>query len=144
MVLFHSENGYNIPNKQLIKNWLKSVCSDNNKILKDINIIFMSDEQLLNINQQYLNHDYYTDVITFDYCTNNTVSGDIYISIDRVKDNSEKFKASFRKELLRVIVHGVLHLLGYADKTDLQKNEMRNFEDKYLGDFLLNDFINEK
>jgi probable rRNA maturation factor len=101
----------------------------------DINFIFCSDEHLLGINKQYLNHDTYTDIVTFDYSSEaqqQPVSGDIFISIDRVKENAEKFSKSFEDELHRVIIHGVLHLLGYKDKTKSAKEEMTKEEDMSL------------
>ena len=98
----------------------------------DIVLIFCSDEYLLEINKKHLNHDYYTDIITFDYCVDKIVSGDLYISIDRVKDNAKAFNETFMNELNRVVIHGVLHLCGYNDKTDSDQKIMRNLENKYL------------
>ena len=98
----------------------------------DIVLIFCSDQYLLEINKKHLNHDYYTDIITFDYCVEKIVSGDLYISIDRVKENSKTFNESFINELSRVVIHGVLHLCGYNDKTEADQKIMRNLENKYL------------
>jgi len=98
----------------------------------DIVLIFCSDQYLLEINKKHLNHDYYTDIITFDYCVEKIVSGDLYISIDRVKENSKIFNESFINELNRVVIHGVLHLCGYNDKTEADQKIMRNLENKYL------------
>ena len=98
----------------------------------DLNFVFCSDDYLLNINRQYLQHDYYTDVITFDYCQGNNISGDIYISIDRVAENAQHYGFSFDAELYRVILHGVLHLCGYGDKTNEEQTLMRAKEDCYL------------
>ena len=98
----------------------------------DIVLIFCSDEYLLEINKKHLNHDYYTDIITFDYCLDKIVSGDLYISIDRVKENAKAFNETFMNELNRVVIHGVLHLCGYNDKTETDQKIMRNLENKYL------------
>ena len=98
----------------------------------DINIIFCSDEFLLNINKEYLQHDYYTDIITFDYCEDIIVSGDLFISTDRVNDNAKEFNTGFEKELFRVIIHGVLHLIGFKDKSPEEKLKMTDKEDEYL------------
>ena len=102
------------------------------KILGDISIIFVSDSYLLEMNQKYLNHDYYTDIITFDYCDMNIVSGDLFISVDRVQENAETFDVDVLTELHRVMIHGVLHLCGYKDKTEEEERNMRELENKYL------------
>lgn len=116
------------------KHWLSQVIYKNEKQEGNINFIFCSDTYLLDINKKYLNHDYYTDVITFDYCESTIISGDIFISTDRIKENAETFDVSFDKELSRVLVHGVLHLLGYNDKKLEEKKAMTFWEDKYLKD----------
>jgi rRNA maturation RNase YbeY len=100
----------------------------------EISIILCSDKYLLNLNIDYLKHNYYTDIITFNYVEGNTISGDLFISIDRVKENSEQFNTSFTKELYRVIFHGLLHLTGYNDKTDEEKIIMRGKEELYLSE----------
>ncbi len=102
------------------------------KIPGDISYIFCSDDYLLEINKQYLNHDYYTDVITFDYCENGIISGDIFISVDTIKSNAQEYSVTFEKELQRVMIHGVLHLVGYKDKQDDDQKVMRSKEDEYL------------
>ncbi|HPS95671.1 MAG: rRNA maturation RNase YbeY [Bacteroidales bacterium] len=116
--------------------WIKGVIaseSDNVKLRSgDINIIFCSDEYLLELNKKYLSHDFYTDIITFDNCSNQIISGDLFISIDRVRENSKTYSSSFDEELHRVIVHGLLHLLGYKDKTKAQSKVMREKESFYL------------
>jgi len=112
--------------------FITPILSSEKKIEGDIVLIFCSDEYLLEINKKHLNHDYYTDIITFDYCVEKIVSGDLYISIDRVKENSKTFKQSFTNELTRVVIHGVLHLCGYNDKTEADQKRMRNLENKYL------------
>lgn len=102
------------------------------KVLGDISIIFVTDSYLLEMNQKYLNHDYYTDIITFDYCEMNIVSGDLFISVDRVRENADTFSVDLLTELHRVMIHGVLHLCGYKDKSDDEVRLMRELENKYL------------
>ena len=103
-----------------------------NSITCELNYIFCNDKYLLDINTRYLNHDFYTDVITFDYCLGNNISGDIFISIERVKENSILYNVAFEEELLRVIVHGLLHLLGFMDKSKEEKKLMRDLEDSCI------------
>lgn len=98
----------------------------------EISVIFCSDSWLLNMNREYLQHDYYTDIITFDYCEGEIISGDLFISIDRVKENSDELGVPFMRELYRVIFHGILHLAGYKDKTDAEELMMRGKEEFYL------------
>jgi len=102
------------------------------KELGDVSIIFCSDEYLLRINEEYLNHNYYTDIITFDYCENTVISGDLFISLERITENAGKFRTTFNKELYRVIFHGLLHLVGFKDKTDAEQEKMREKEEFYL------------
>ena len=102
------------------------------KRLGDISIIFCSDPYILDINQRYLQHDYFTDIITFDYCEGKVLSGDLFISIDTVRENATEYGASFEEELNRVMVHGLLHLIGYDDHTPAEQQEMRGKEDYYL------------
>lgn len=115
-----------------IKFWIQSLVEQHDKALGELTIVFCSDEYILEINQNYLKHDYYTDIITFDYCTGNLVSGDLIISLDTVSSNSKKFNSAFITELHRVIIHGVLHLLGFKDKNSSEANEMRRNEDLAL------------
>ncbi len=117
------------------KKWLNQVISNEAKEEGDITYIFCNDDYLLEKNIRFLNHNTLTDVITFDYCEGNSVSGDIFISIERVKENSEVFKVDFLTELNRVIVHGLLHLLGYKDKTERESNLMRKKENYYLSKY---------
>jgi probable rRNA maturation factor len=136
MIHFTSEGtSFNLKKKAALKNWIKNVNAESGRKTGEISFVFCTDEGLLKINRQYLNHDTYTDIITFDYSKENhkqPVSGDIFISIDRVKENAEKYSKSFEDELHRVIIHGVLHLLGYKDKTKTAKEEMTKQEDKCL------------
>lgn len=133
MIQFVEENvKFPLPNKNLTKKWIKLVIEASQKKVGDICIIFCDDEYLLNINRQYLNHDYYTDIITFDYVEGNKISGDLFISLDTVKFNSVKFSESFELEAKRVIIHGILHLLGLKDKTETEALEMRSAENRAL------------
>jgi len=118
--------------KRKINSWIKETVISEGKTLGDISFIFCSDEYLLEVNKQYLNHDYFTDIITFDYVENNVISGDIFISCDRVKENASEFKTGFENELSRILIHGVLHLLGYKDKSKKDKLLMTQKEDFYL------------
>jgi len=112
--------------------WIKQVIELFNKKSGDITYIFCSDAEILRINQSYLKHDYYTDIITFDYSEGDKISGDLFISLETVKTNSEKFKTNFDEELRRVMIHGILHLCGCDDKTSAKKKIMREKEDDAL------------
>lgn len=120
-----------------LKNFIQQVAKKKGRKITSLNIIFCSDDYLLNINRQYLQHDYYTDIITFDLSENSkgAITAELYISIDRVKDNAKQNAAPFYKELHRVIFHGLLHLLGYKDKLKKDQILMRQMEDKLLGDY---------
>ena len=112
--------------------WLKLVAESEIRRIGNISIIFCSDNYILDVNQKYLQHDYFTDIITFDYCEGNKLSGDLFISIDTVKANAEEYGEGFERELNRVMVHGVLHLIGYDDHSDSDQAEMRSKENYYL------------
>lgn len=129
---FSEKPEFKFKNKRKTTNWLKEVISANHKVLGELSFIFCTDEQLLEINQTYLKHFYLTDVITFSYNNGEIINGDIYISVDRISENASIFGVSFDSELFRIMVHGVLHLLGYNDKTKKQEKEMRALEDFYL------------
>lgn len=118
--------------KRNVTRWIKETIASEGKKLGDISFIFCSDAYLLEMNKQYLNHDYFTDIITFDYVENNVISGDIFISCDRVRENSLEFNTGFENELSRIIIHGVLHLLGFKDKTKSDKLLMKQKENFYL------------
>lgn len=122
----------NIKSKNALKRWIKDCVSNENRIIGEINIIMCSDEYLLQLNRDHLKHDYYTDIITFDYTIENTISGDLYISTERVFENANKFRTDQKKELYRVIIHGVMHLIGYKDKTKKDTLIMRRQEQKSL------------
>ncbi len=132
-VSFVSERiSFECPNQDSLEKWLEEVCVTEKKSLETLTYIFCSDEYLLDINQKYLHHDYYTDVITFDNSETAAISGDIFISIDRVKENALEISVPFTDELHRVIVHGLLHLIGFNDTTEQQKSKMTSREDFYL------------
>lgn len=114
------------------KNWINFAIEKEKFKCGDLSFIFCFDEYLLKINKEYLNHDYYTDIITFNYVEGKTISGDIFISIDRVRDNAQQYGVSFENELSRVIIHGVLHLIGFDDKDESSQSIMRMKEDEYL------------
>ena len=130
---FHSEEvDFHLVNEKKTIKWIKDSIKNETKNVGEISYIFCSDEYLHKMNLEYLNHDTFTDIITFDYTEENIVSGDIFISIDRIKENATKFKTVFENELSRVIIHGVLHLMGYKDKSAQEKEQMRSKEDFYL------------
>lgn len=115
--------------EERVKQWIVDIIEAENHRLDELSYVFTSDESLLEINQSYLNHDTYTDIITFDYSDEaNTINGEILISVERVKENAEKFEVEFVHELARVMIHGVIHLLGYNDKTANEKTIMREKE----------------
>ncbi len=133
---FSFQTTFTLKNRMVLKQWIKNTIEANNKEMGDISYIFCSDDQLLDINKEFLNHDYYTDVITFDYSETENVSGDIFISIDRIRDNAKILELSYLDELHRVIIHGVLHLLGFKDKTKEESKNMRRLEDECLSELL--------
>ncbi|QNF32676.1 rRNA maturation RNase YbeY [Adhaeribacter swui] len=132
---------FQVPDEEKIKKWIVQVIEDYDFELENLTFIFCSDNYLLDVNVTYLDHDTLTDIITFDNSDeDDTIEGDIFISIDRVKENATNFNVSFLEELHRVIIHGVLHLIGFDDKSDLSKSEMRQKEDYWLSlrDFTAN------
>lgn len=136
MIHFHTEDSvFVLKNKALLKKWIIETIESKKRKAGEINFIFCSDAYLLSINQQYLKHDTYTDIITFDYTKEEKekpLSGDIFISVERVKENAETFSKTVENELHRVIIHGILHLAGYKDKTKADKEEMTKQENLYL------------
>jgi probable rRNA maturation factor len=133
-VYFFSEDvKYTLKNKTVIRNWIRDTIIAEGYVLGELNFILCSDEYLLVINKQYLDHDTYTDVITFDNSEElKTIVGDIFISIERIQENAKQFKSTVQQELCRVMVHGTLHLLGYKDKGKAAKTLMTQKEDQYL------------
>ncbi|MCQ2285336.1 MAG: rRNA maturation RNase YbeY [Bacteroidales bacterium] len=136
MILFNTETSFQLKQKKVYKEWIKSSAENEGKKCGDINYIFNDDEQLLKVNQQFLNHDFYTDIITFDYSEGEIISGDIYISIDRVKENANTYNVDFQTELLRVLIHGIMHLCGYKDKSENEAKLMRQKEEFYMKRFV--------
>jgi rRNA maturation RNase YbeY len=130
---FVEEIPFVLKDKLKIKSWIKTVCELYNKKTGELNYIFCSDNYLLDINKTYLKHDFYTDIITFDQSESvNKIEGEIYISIDRVKENAENNNIEFLQELKRVIIHGILHLIGFKDKTEEESKKMRLLENQML------------
>lgn len=130
MIDFHGELSPEFGfNKESFSVWIKKIAQHFHKEIIELNIHFLSDDELLQINQEHLNHDYYTDIITFDYCIDNQLISDIFISYDRVKENAVNEKQTPSNEIKRVIAHGILHLVGYKDKTNEEVAEMRKQED---------------
>lgn len=129
---FVQDTDFKFVKRRLNNAWLKLVAESEVIKLGNINIIFCSDNYILDVNMKYLQHDYFTDIITFDYCEGNVLSGDLFISVDSVRENSVFFKTEFADELNRVIVHGILHLIGYDDHTPEDQKTMREKENYYL------------
>lgn len=129
---FAFQTSCTLKNRRILKQWIKTIVENHNKTIGEISYIFCTDDQLLEINKEFLNHDYYTDIITFDYSESEEVSGDLFISIDRIKDNAKVLKNPYQEELHRVIIHGILHLLGFKDKTEKESQKMRQLEDESL------------
>ena len=134
MTISYNVEGVKMPSikKRETTNWIKSVAATHNKKIGSIAYIFCSDEKILEVNNEYLQHDYYTDIITFNYNEGDIISGDIFISLDTVKSNAEQYNADYREELYRVIIHGVLHLCGVNDKTDEEQEQMTKSENEAL------------
>ena len=132
MIEFIYETDFELNNEQSYIDWISSVIESENKQLGDITYIFCDDEYLYNINMEHLNHDTYTDIISFDYTVDNLISGDIFISTERVLDNANDNNIDFHEELLRVMSHGILHYCGYKDKIEAQQVLMRNKENEKI------------
>lgn len=132
MINFHYETEFSLEDAENYTNWIINIIKSEKAVLGDLSYIFCSDNYLLKLNQKYLKHNSFTDIITFDYSEQKVISGEIYISIDRVRENAVKFKVDFNRELLRVMAHGVLHLLGYKDKSKNEKEEMSTKEDEKI------------
>jgi rRNA maturation RNase YbeY len=132
MISFNYELEFQLENEEQYSSWISNVILSENKKEGDINYIFCDDEYILEINKQYLDHDYYTDIISFDYSVGNELHGDIFISIERVRENAVEFDVTFDEELKRVLAHGVLHYCGYKDKTEEEELIMRSKEDEKI------------
>lgn len=131
-----------LKNKRLLKKWIRTVAEEAGKRCGEISVIFCSDGELLEMNRRFLQHDYYTDIITFDYCDGRSVSGDLYISLDTVRANAQEYGEGFERELHRVIIHGVLHLLGLPDASEEEGRRMREAENRALA--RLSEMMREK
>lgn len=131
-IQFSIETKYSLKNRMLLKRWVKAVLENKGKKLGNLYFILCDDDFLLKINRQFLKHDYYTDIITFDYTEDGIIAGDLFISIDRVRDNATALQVSEHEELMRVMIHGVLHLLGLKDKSDEEAKQMRKAEEECL------------
>lgn len=132
MITFNYETEFQLDNENDYRLWISKVIALENHNEGEINYIFCNDSYLHKINIEFLNHDTYTDIISFDYCLGKEIHGDIYISVERVKDNAINFGVNFNNELARVMVHGILHYCGYKDKTDEEKKLMRLKEEQYM------------
>lgn len=135
MINFNYETDFNLDNEDAVAAWLGNVITSENKKEGEINYIFCDDEYLHKINVEYLDHDTLTDIISFDYSMGNELHGDIFVSIERVKDNAADFNVSFEEELKRVLVHGILHYCGYKDKGEAEELLMRSKEDEKIAMF---------
>ena len=135
MIDFHFETDFELEDTSKYSDWITRIITTHNRKHSQIDYIFCDDEYLLDINIKYLDHDTYTDIITFDYTEEKVIGGDIFISVDRLKENASLFKVDFNDELLRVMSHGVLHLLGYKDKSEEDSDVMRNKENECINMF---------
>ena len=132
MIEFHYNTDFSLENEQKFVDWLNAVILSEGGELNQIDYVFCSDEEVLEMNEKYLDHDTYTDILTFDYTEGKLIAGDIFISIDRVKDNAHEFNITFEEEILRVMAHGVLHLFGFKDKSEDEVTLMRSKENEKI------------
>ena len=135
MITFNYETSFELKSESLLEYWIDNVVSEGGFCIGEINYIFCDDEYLHKLNVEFLQHDTLTDIISFDNTLGNLISGDIYISIERVTDNAKDFNVSFLDELHRVMIHGILHYMGYKDKSEEEKLKMRNAENMALSRF---------
>jgi probable rRNA maturation factor len=135
MIIFNYNTDFQLTNESEYKSWISDVINSESKTVGEINYIFCNDEYLLQINQQYLNHDTLTDIISFDYSVGNELNGDIFISMERVQENAVEFKVTFDEEIKRVMIHGILHYCGYKDKIESDTILMRKKEDEKINMF---------
>jgi rRNA maturation RNase YbeY len=136
---FHNaDHGFRCPQRRSIRQWVHSLVDEHKRSAGELSVIFCTDEYLLKMNQDHLNHDYYTDIITFDYSEGQEISGDLFVSIDRVRENAKTSKSLFFNELLRVIAHGHLHLIGFNDKQKQEQLVMRAQEERWIASFQKN------
>ena len=135
MIDYQYEADFTLADQKKYTDWIKKIITSEDSDLGDVSYIFCTDEYLFKLNEKYLGHRTYTDIITFDYSEENILSGEIYISTDRVKENAQRYNVEFDIELRRVMAHGLLHLLGYKDKSDEEKKVMRAKEDEKINMF---------
>ncbi|THD69314.1 rRNA maturation RNase YbeY [Robertkochia marina] len=135
MIDFHYETDFQLEDENRYREWINKVVASEDLLLGPVNYIFCNDEYLHRINLEYLDHDTLTDIISFDYSEGDRISGDIFISVERVVENAETFRTSFENELSRVMIHGILHYCGYKDKTEKEESEMRAKEEEKLALF---------
>ena len=135
MISFNYETEFTLENETLFSDWISRVILSENKKEGDINYVFCDDEYILEINKQYLDHDYYTDIISFDYSVGNELHGDVFVSVERVRENAADFDVTFDEELKRVIIHGILHYSGYKDKSEEEELLMRQKENEKIAMF---------
>lgn len=136
MISFFYETDFKINKTRIWKNWIKSSIEKEGFQVGELNYIFCDDEYLLQINKEYLQHDYYTDVIGFQYSEGKKLNGDIYISVERIEDNANQNRIDFKNELARVVIHGVLHFMDYKDKAKKQAEKMREMENLYISNII--------
>lgn len=129
---FTEDREYRLIKKSEVRGWLQQAADDHNRRIREVNYIFCSDHHLHQINKRFLRHDTYTDIITFDYSEDDLIRSDVYISVDRARDNAKTYAVSMQDEVHRLLIHGLLHLLGYADKTPSEQEQMRSREEYYL------------
>lgn len=134
MITFNYETSFQLKNENLLENWIQNVVSKQGFRIDEINYIFCDDMYLHKLNIEFLQHDTFTDIISFDNTLGKLISGDIFISVERIADNASNFKVSFIEELQRVMIHGVLHYMGYKDKSEEEKEKMRGAENNALSD----------
>ena len=135
--IYFEDTEYFEIDRNKIETAIEKLIIEESKMIGEVSVILCSDDYLLQINKQYLDHDYYTDIVTFDYVKDNIISGDLYISTDRIKENAGKYDVDFSEELYRVVFHGILHLSGYDDKTDEEKDLIRSKENYYIEKLVL-------
>ena len=135
MISFNYETDFELENEAQYEDWISRIIESEGFDEGEINYIFCDDDYLLKVNQDYLDHDYYTDIITFDYVKGKTISGDIFVSLPRILDNASTLSQNFESEFNRVLAHGILHLCGYKDKTEEEQTQMRAKEDFYINQF---------
>lgn len=136
MISFNYETAFNLQNKNDITKWISAIIEEEHFNEGEINYIFCDDDYLLKLNMEFLKHDTLTDIISFDYTLGKQINGDIYISIERVRDNAEEFNVEFNSELYRVMAHGILHYCGFKDKCDDDQELMRSKENYYISKLL--------